>query len=167
MILPVAQLPVISPSFRHSVANHFFLKEKNWKCLSRFIIDFVGSGYKNAHRHWFGLPRKLCWQNNQKKAFPTVLFCSAISCISSTIVYIFSIYSIDHLSTCSLSDTPRTLQLYRTCYFLASSTQQINLYPWIIFNNGLFCRLSECFQLWRAVKRQPNSVKLSFSTNTK
>lgn len=131
---------------------HFFLKENNWKCLSRFIIDFVPIDIGlNCQGRSDG-------KNNQRKAFPTVLFCSAISClISSTIVYILSIYS----NTCLLAVRLTLLELYRTCYFLASSTQQIILYPWII----LFF-LSALWMLSTFKSSQKNSVKLSFLMNT-
>jgi len=74
--------------------------------------------------------------------FSSAIGCSAISCLSSTIVYILSICQSTRPPVyLQFVWIPRILQLYRTCYFLASTTQQINLYPWIIFTNCVFCRL--------------------------
>ena len=90
---------------------------------------------------------QLCWKKKTTKGrhfqyFSSAIGCSAISCLSSTIVYILSICQSTRPPVyLQFVWIPRILQLYRTCYFLASTTQQINLYPWIIFTNCVFCRL--------------------------
>jgi len=113
------------PGFYIQLQLIFSSTEKNWKCLLRFILDFVESGITSS----FGSP--IVGGNNQKRAFSTFLLCNLLLSNKLPLVYNrlhlvnLSIYSTSVMSTCSLSASQRTLELYRTCYFLASNTQQL------------------------------------------
>ena len=131
MILPIAQLSVISPWFLDSV-DDFFLNEKNCKCLLKYWLSFVLSGSMST--------QPICIKPKSKqRTFPEFLLkCNYLLSLTTPLVYnlLQFVNLINHLSTCSLCEFIELRILQNKLY----SCQYNTLFKYISFEK-VFCRL--------------------------